>query len=176
MEDTVKHNGERYEIRLPWKQNIQLPKNYFLAKAKQRSLEERLNEDRQLADTYNSFIQNDVVKNYVEETNRETSPTCNQLWYLPRHPVQHKQKKKVPCVTNAESIYKRHSLNKALLTGPDLLCSLVGLLLRFRQFAIAVTGGDKEAMFMQIAVRKEDQDALKFLWYKNNTETIYKYN
>ena len=30
-------------------------------------------------------------------------------------------------------------------------------------------------MFMQIAVRKEDQDALRFLWYKNNTETIYKY-
>ena len=28
---------------------------------------------------------------------------------------------------------------------------------------------------MQIAVRKEDQDALRFLWYKNNTETIYKY-
>ena len=79
-------------------------------------------------------------------------------------------------VTNAESIYKRHSLNKALLTGPDLLCSLVGLLLRFRQFAIPFTG-DIEAMFLQIAVKKEDQDALRFLWYKQytNAETIYKY-
>ena len=28
---------------------------------------------------------------------------------------------------------------------------------------------------MQIAVRKEDQEALRFLWYKNNTETICKY-
>ena len=100
------------------------------------------------------------------------NPTCNQMRYLPHHPVQHKQKKKIRRVTNAASIYKGHSLNKALLIGPDLLCSLVGLLLRFRQFAIAVTG-DIEAMFMQIAVRKEDQDGLRFLWYKNNTETIY---
>ena len=139
FEDTVKHNGERYEIGLPWKQNIQLPNNYFLAKAQLRSLEKRLNEDRQLADTYNSLIQNNIVKGYVEETNREPSPTCNQLWYLPHQPVQHKQKKKIRRVTKAASIYKGHSLNKALLTGPDLLCSLVGLLLRFRQFAIAVT-------------------------------------
>ena len=75
---------------------------------------------------------------------------------------------------NKRSIYLQKTLNKALLTGPGLLCSLVGLLLRFRQFAIAVTE-DKESMFMQIAVRKEDQDALRFVWYKNNTETIYKY-
>ena len=65
-------------------------------------------------------------------------------------------------------------MNKALLTGPDLLCSLVGLPLRFRQFAKAVTRVIK-AMFMQIAVPKEDQDALKFLWYKINAETTYKY-
>ena len=137
-------------------------------------MEKRLNEDKHLADTYSSLIQNDIVKGYVEETDRKPSPNCSQLWYLPPHPVQHKQKKKIRRVTNAASIYKGHSLNKALLTGPDLLCNLVGLLLRFRQFAIAFAG-DIEAMFMQIAKGKEDQDALRFLWYKNNTETIYKY-
>ena len=62
FEETVKHNGERYEFGLPWKQNIQLPNNYFLAKAQLRSSEKRLNEDRQLADTYNSLIQNEIVK------------------------------------------------------------------------------------------------------------------
>ena len=105
LEDAVKHSGERYEIGLPWKQNIQLPNNYFLAKAQLRSLEKRLNEDRQLADTYNSLVQNDIVKGYVEETNREPSPTCNQLWFPPHHPVQHKQQKKIRRVTNAASIY-----------------------------------------------------------------------
>ena len=100
-EDTVKQNGERYEIGLPCRQNIQLPNNYFLAKAQLQSLEKRLTEDRQSADTYNSLIQNDIVKGYIEETNREPSPTCNHLWFLPHHPVQHKQKKKIRRVTNA---------------------------------------------------------------------------
>ena len=39
FEDTVKHNGKRYEIGLPWKQNIQLSNSYFLANAQLRSLE-----------------------------------------------------------------------------------------------------------------------------------------
>ena len=104
FEDTVKHNGERYEIGLPWKQNIQLSNNYFLAKAQLRSLEKRLNEDKQLANTHSSLIENDIVKGYVEETDRKPSSTCSQLWYLPHHPVQHKQKKKIRRVTNAASI------------------------------------------------------------------------
>ena len=33
FEGTIKHNGERYEIGLPWKPNLHLPNNYFLAKA-----------------------------------------------------------------------------------------------------------------------------------------------
>ena len=85
----------------------------------------------------------------------------SQLWYLPNHPVEHKMKKKVRRVTSAASVYKGHSINKALLTGPDPLCSLVELLLRFRQYKIATTR-DIEAMFMQVVIRTEDQDALRF--------------
>ena len=29
-------------------------------------------------------------------------------------------------------------------------------------------------MFIQKAIRKDDQDAFSFVWYKNNNETIYK--
>ena len=60
------------------------------------------------------------------------------------------------------------------MTGPDLLCSLVGLLLRFRQYKIAVPG-DIEAMFKQVAVRTEDQDALRFLWNNDGEEKFFKY-
>ena len=61
------------------------------------------------------------------------------------------------------------------MTGPHLLCSLVGLLLRFRQYKIAVTG-NIESMFMQVAIRSEDQDALRFLWNKDGEEKIFNHN
>ena len=37
-----KHHREKYEIELPWKQNIQLPSCLFPAKAQIRSLKKRL--------------------------------------------------------------------------------------------------------------------------------------
>ena len=47
-----------------------------------------------------------------------------------------------------------------MLQGPDLL----GVLLRFRQDAVAVTS-DIEAMFHQVEVRSKDADALRFPWW-----------
>ena len=46
--------------------------------------------------------------------------------------------------------------------------------MRFRQYKIAGTG-DIEAIFTQVAIRSEDQDALRFLWNKDGEEKIFKY-
>ena len=51
--------------------------------------------------------------------------------------------------------------------------NLHGLLLRFRQYQVAVTA-DIEAMFMQVGIREEDQDALRFLWSNNDEERTSK--
>ena len=69
---------------------------------------------------------------------------------------------------------KEVSLNDALLTGPDLLCNLNGLLLRFRQYEVAVTA-DIEALFMQVGIREEDQDAFLILCSDNDEEKTSKY-
>ena len=50
-----------------------------------------------------------------------------------------------------------------LITGPDLLNNLVGSHLRFRENPVAILS-DIEGMFIQIAIRHEDQSALRFLW------------
>ena len=39
LKRTTCHNGSRYEIGLPWKDDTKLPNNYFLAKAQLQSLE-----------------------------------------------------------------------------------------------------------------------------------------
>ena len=50
-----------------------------------------------------------------------------------------------------------------LLTGPDYLKYLIGVLMRFRQFLFAVIADIKD-MFMRISIREEDRDAQRFLW------------
>ncbi|XP_029202962.2 uncharacterized protein LOC114967138 [Acropora millepora] len=55
------------------------------------------------------------------------------------------------------------SLNDKLDTGPDLLNSLVGVLLRFREQRVGLAA-DIEAMFHQVQIIEEDQPALRFLW------------
>ena len=171
LKRTTCRNGSRYEIGLAWKDDNKLPKNYFLAKVQLQSLENRLQQEPDLYFLYNQLIEADIEKRFVEETQRQPSFMNSQLWYLPHHPVEHKMKQKVRRVTNAASVYKGQSLNKALVTGPDLLCSLVGLFLRFRQYKIAVTG-DIEAMLMQVAIPPVEQ---QFLWNKDGEKKIFRY-
>ena len=61
------------------------------------------------------------------------------------------------------NVQKGTSLNKALITGPDLLSSLVGILLRFRTHPVAVAADVKDH-FHRVRVSTEDADSLRFLW------------
>ena len=93
--------------------------------------------------------------------NARTTSTVN---LVPYHPVTNPNKpEEVRRVANAISKFRGESLNSNLLTGPDLLNILDSVLLRFREHPVAVLL-DIEWMFMQIAVRPEEQAALRFLW------------
>ena len=173
LNDTIKHIGDRYQSGLPRKKDIKLPNNYLMAKVQWHALHQRLKRDTNLRERCEETIKKDLDKNYITTAD----PSCrHSVWYLPHHPVINKQKPdKIRRVTNAASKYKGTSLNDALLTGPDLLCNLHGLLLRFRQYSVAITA-DIEAMFMQIGIQPQDQDYLRFLWTQNGNEKIFKYN
>ena len=98
-------------------------------------------------------------------------------WYLPHHPVKHPHKPgKVRRVCNAASKFKGVPLNDKLLSGPDLLRNLVGIVFRFREHEIAMTA-DIESMFLQVAVPKEECKCLRFLWRDEPSDTvgIYEY-
>ena len=104
-----------------------------------------------------------------------TKSETERIWYLPHHPVQNPNKPgKIRRVANAASKYRGQSLNSNLLTGPDLLNSLLGTLLRFCEHPVAILA-DIESIFMQIAFKQEDQSALRFLWSKNNFIMKYQF-
>jgi len=74
-------------------------------------------------------------------------------------------------VLNASSKFKGTSLNDKLLTGPDLIGDLLGILLRFRENSVAITA-DVEAMFMQVGVPPPDRKFLRFLWRMSKSDPI----
>ena len=66
------------------------------------------------------------------------------------------------------------SLNDNLLTGPDLLQNLIGIIFRFREQKIAITA-DIEAMYVHVKVPPEDCKVLRFLWRDNPNEPVKVY-
>ena len=58
------------------------------------------------------------------------------------------------------------SLNDHLLRSPILLSNLIGVLLRFRQFPVAISA-DIERMYHQVKVPECDQSVFRFLWHQH---------
>ena len=64
---------------------------------------------------------------------------------------------------NASARKNGTALNDCLHTGPPLTSDILAILIRFRVQSIALVADIEKAFFM-IAVKKEDRDALRFLW------------
>ena len=80
--------------------------------------------------------------------------------------VTHPVKEKLRVVFDCAASYQSRSLNKELSTGPDLINSLVSVLLQFRKEKVPIAT-DIEAMFYQVKVKTEHQKFLRFFWWPN---------
>ncbi len=179
LESTTKLVDGRYEVGMLWKQKATvLPKNYSVAAAQFYGLEKKLGRNPDLMSMYKLTVDTDVLKSFVRKVlPPELSVLSSRDWFLPHHPVSNPNKPgKVRRVCNAASICRGTSLNDQLVSGPDLLASLVGVLFRFRQDAVAFSA-DIESMFLQVSVPPDDRKALRFLWRDSPSETldVYQY-
>ena len=167
LEETTYHDGTRYQVGMLWADDeSKLPNNYFSALVQLKSLERRLGKDVELREPYSQNIQDDFSKGYIVRVDKtDCFKVSNpREWYLPHHPVIHPNKpRKVRRVLNGAAKFQGSSLNNALLTGPDLLQSLIHILIRFRQYPYAVSA-DIEGMFLQVGVIPDDRPSLRFLW------------
>lgn len=175
LEETTNFRADlrHYETGLLWKdEEVMLPNNRPLAEKRLANLERSLDKDSKRAKAYYDTVDAYIAKDYA----RKLSPTeisakePKNTWYLPHHAVTNPNKPgKVRVVFDAAASYKGTSLNDQLVTGPDLLNSLVGVIMRFRLHAVAMIA-DIETMFFQVRVIEQDQPSLRFLWRGPNRD------
>ena len=140
-----------------------------MAKRHLQMLGKRLNKDRNLKERYTKGIHELLEKGYAELVPLEdVNRADGKVWYLLHHPVHNPKKPdKTRIVFNCAAKLGKSSLNDHVWQGPDLAIKLVGVLLRFRQGAIAFIA-DIEAMFLQERVPPDDRDVLRFLWFQED--------
>ncbi|GBP67850.1 hypothetical protein EVAR_86676_1 [Eumeta japonica] len=170
--NSVRLPSGQFETCLLWKSdNETMPESYDTAMRRLRSIEKKLSKNDNLKHEYCEQINNLLKNGYAEPAPNQS--TSERLWYLPHFAVTHPQKKKVRLVFDAAARTNGKCLNDALLTGPDLIRSLLGVLVRFRQGRVAVSADIKE-MFLRVKIRK-DRDSLRFLWRNNMHENPQEY-
>lgn len=126
-----------------------------------RATERRLAKNPELAGVYKQEIDKLEKTGYTVKITSEEASLSDESWYIPHHIVHHNGKARI--VFNCSFRYQQTTLNDNLLPGPTLGPSLLGVLLRFREHAIAISG-DIRSMFHQIRLLPEDQPLLRFLW------------
>ena len=177
LEQTIRFNGERYEVGLLWLEDkVKLQNKFYSAMGQLKSLERRLQKDEALKKRYQETIDTDVNAGYFRKVDQaELNETKDKLqWYLPHHPVINPHKPEEIRVCNAAAKYQGVALNDKLLSGPDLLQSLIGIIFRFREHQIALSA-DIEAMFLQAAVPSDDSRCLQFRWREDPEQRIEVY-
>ncbi|XP_063547169.1 uncharacterized protein LOC134754760 [Cydia strobilella] len=158
-------NG-RWSVGLPWKDpHVTLPDSYPSAFKRLQGVEKKMLADKAYGLRYEKRV-NHLFENDFAREMADTSLTPN-TWYLPHFGVDNPNKKELRLVYDAAAKSQGKSLNDFLLTGPDLLASLFGIMVRFREDRVAVTGDIKD-MFLRIKINPVDQNAIKFLWRGRN--------
>jgi hypothetical protein len=167
-EKTYKQDG-KYVVPMLWgPQQVVLPNNKKMAEIRLESTKRKLQNNPDLYEKYRAVMDGYVSSGYAREVDFEADKGSH--WYLPHHPVTNVNKPgKLRVVFDAAAKFQGHALNKHLLKGPQLTNTLIGVLLRFRQCAIAIVA-DIEKMFHQVRVLPADSKNLCYLWWKNDLD------
>ncbi len=108
-----------YQLPLPFKSDLSLPKNQAMAESRLQQLRRRIKKDTTYKQYYTDFMSKFVEKCYTETvptTELEVDGRC--IWYLPHHGVYHPKKNQTRVVFDCSSIFGGYSLNQILMQSP----------------------------------------------------------
>ncbi|KAJ7994016.1 hypothetical protein DPEC_G00261580 [Dallia pectoralis] len=132
-----------------------------------RSTERRLAKDPEKAAAYRIEMEKLAQAGSIKKLGPDTPTQESESWYIPHHMVSHNGKNRI--VFNCSYQFNNQNLNDSLLPGPPLGASLLGVLLRFREHAVGISG-DIKGMFHQVQLLPEDRPLLRFLWRQEKEE------
>ena len=202
FDKSTTHNGERYEIKLPWKlpQKKKLATNFSQAFFRLLSGQNRYKKPKYAVERqkYEEIMQEQLKLGILEKVQTIGTPEevikaikanphafdklaffyeeDGVVHYLPHHGVYKASTGKFRIVYDADARPAKgaYSLNDCLETGPNLMNSLVVILLRFRKGKYA-TKSDIQKAFLQIQIHEQDRDALRLLWIEDGQVYILRY-
>lgn len=153
-----------YETGLPWKgDHPPLPSNKSGSLKRLGSLVQRLKKTGKL-DDYDAIIQEQLQEGVIEEAEM---PASEREFYIPHKAVLRESaettKMRIVYDASARAYDSAPSLNDCLEVGPPLQNQLWKVLLRGRFHAVALAGDIRKA-FLQVRIREQDRDALRFHW------------
>ena len=168
-----KNQTGHWEMPLPFRQTeVRMPNNRNQAVNRLNGLLRTLKRKPQMEKDYLEFMEKILSKGHASPVPREEVASKNQtgkVWYLPHFGVYHPKKPtQIRVVFDSSAEFEGVSLNKRLLPGPDMMNSLLGVLIRLRTESTAVMC-DIEQMFHSFHVNPSHRDFLRFLWFEDNT-------
>ncbi|PFX14657.1 hypothetical protein AWC38_SpisGene21175, partial [Stylophora pistillata] len=171
--EVCKNNKGNLEMSLPFRQEeVQMPNNGIQAVNRLNGLLRTLKRKPQMQSDYFNFLEKVIEKGHasvIPEEELKSEPKPGKVWYLPHFGVYHPKKPtQIRVVFDSSAEYKGVSLNKLLLPGPDLMNSLVGVLMRFQRKENTAIMCDIEQMFHSFHVTPKHRDFLRFLWFEDN--------
>ena len=172
MENAIhKNSSGNWEMPLPFRSpEIWMPNNRGQALDRLRSLQRTFRKKPQMEKDYVEFLGKMIERGHTVPVPSEEvkTPDDGNVWYLPHFAVYGAKKPdQIRVVFDSSCEYQGVSLNKVLIPGPDMMNSLVGVLMRFRKENVGVIS-DVEQMFHSFHVDPSHRDYLRFLWFKNN--------
>ncbi|KRY64886.1 hypothetical protein T4A_8825, partial [Trichinella pseudospiralis] len=176
LKDSIHYDGSRYVVELPWINNMKmLPDNFELAWTRLQQTERVMLKNPDVATAYRQTLNDYLDNNIIEEIDKDKGKEGN-IWYLPHRMVVRDDNSttKFRIVFDGSAKYKGISLNEYLDAGPALQSDMVGVLLRFRLYSIAVQA-DIIKMFLQIGLKEKDRDVTRFLWKDPSKDKLHVY-
>ncbi len=121
---------------------------------------------------YDAVIRTQLEEDIVEEAPKTTS---NKEFYIPHKGIEKESsettKLRVVYDASAKSDSASPSLNDCLYAGPPLQNKLWDVLVQQRAFPLTVSSDIRQA-FLQIRVKEEERDVLRFHWRKDEMSPL----